>query len=418
VQFGAAAFTQTQVQTFAQIVASPEVLHRVKQDLHLERMSDSALRNEITAEAPTGQSIVQVHVSDPSPERAANIANSTSFAFKAVVEGYYAVSSDSGVQSPVRLYVTRPASAPSSPASPQPLLNIVLGLLLGLLVGVALAVARDILDTRIKDIDKLSKAAGAPPMGIVVDDSTATRHPIATRASTRNVRAENFRQLRANLQFANVDNRPQVIAVTSSIPGEGKSMVAMNLAATLAEAGFVVCLVDADLRRPTIAKALGLVGSVGLTSVLINQIGLQDALQNVGPNLLVLTSGPLPPNPSEVLASSAVREVVRSLLDLVDYVILDTAPLLPIADGSEVAALADGALMVARYKLTTEPQVKRAAVTLAAVDAKLLGVLLNRVPGRSVQYGSYYQYKEPTPPRTGRRWKGRTGEPERKELDA
>jgi capsular exopolysaccharide synthesis family protein len=419
VQYQAAAFTQTQVQTFAQIVGSPPVLHRVKHDLQLLHMSDSSLKGKLSADAPIGQSIVQLHVTDGNPDKAAAIANSVSLAFKSVVQGYYSDPANTDAQSPVRLYVTDPATAPDSPESPKPLLNIILGLLLGLLVGVGLAVARDILDTRIKDTDKLAKAAGAPGMGVVVEDPTADKHPIATRAGTRNLRAENFRQLRANLQFANVDEHPRIIAVTSSIPGEGKTMVAMNLATTLAEAGFVVCLVDADLRRPTVAKALGLASPVGLTSVLINQIDLVDALQNAGSNLYVLSSGPIPPNPSEVLASSYVRDVVRSLLDRVDYVILDTAPLLPVADGSEVAALADGTLLVVRYKLTTESQVKRSVASLARVDAKLLGVLLNRVPGRGGEYGyTYYRYEEPQAPRNGRFSKSRAAVPEHKEQNA
>jgi non-specific protein-tyrosine kinase len=418
VNYQAVAFTQTQVQTFAQIVGSPDVLKRVKQDLQLN-ISDSDLKGKLSADAPIGQSIVELHVSDGNPDTAAAIANSVSLAFKSVVEGYYADKSVKGAASPVRLYVTDPATAPSSPESPKPVLNIALGLLLGLLVGVGLAVARDILDTRIKDGDKLSKAAGAPSMGVVVEDPTATKFPIATRAGARNIRAENFRQLRANLQFANVDKHPRIIAVTSSIPGEGKTMVAINLATTLADAGFVVCLVDADLRRPTVARALGLARPVGLTSVLIKQIDLDDALQKAGANLYVLSSGPTPPNPSEVLASSYARDVIRSLLDRVDYVILDTAPLLPVADGSEVAALADGTLLVVRYKLTTEPQVKRATASLARVDAQLLGVLLNRVPGRRGEYGyTYYRYEADPPPRSGRFSKTRAAKPERKEVNA
>jgi non-specific protein-tyrosine kinase len=419
VQYQAVAFTQTQVQTFAQIVGSPDVLKRVKQDLHLD-ISDSALKDELSADAPIGQSIVRLHVSDGNADRAAAIANSASLAFKSMVEGYYAEKGSGGeTTNPVRLYVTDPATAPSGPASPQPVLNLLLGLLLGLLVGVGLAVARDILDTRIKDGDKLSKAAGAPSMGVIVEDPAANKHPIATRAGARNLRAENFRQLRANLQFANVDQHPRIIAVTSSIPGEGKTMVAINLATTLADAGFVVCLVDADLRRPTVAKALGLARPVGLTSVLIKQIDLDEALQKAGANLYVLSSGPTPPNPSEVLASSYAHEVIRSLLDRVDYVILDTAPLLPVADGSEVAALADGTLLVVRYKLTTEPQVKRAVASLGRVDAKLLGVLLNRVPGRRGEYGyTYYRYEADPPPRSGRFAQGRAPQPERKEVNA
>jgi non-specific protein-tyrosine kinase len=213
------------------------------------------------------------------------------------------------------------------------------------------------------------------------------------------MRAENYRQLRANLQFANVDEHPRVIAVTSSIPGEGKTTVAINLASTLAEAGFTVCLVDADLRRPTIAKVLGLLSPVGLTSVLIHQIDLSEAMQSAGSNFYVLTSGPTPPNPSEVLASSYVRDVVRSLLDKVDYVVLDTAPLLPVADGSEVAALADGTLLVARHGMTTDSHIRRSVHALARVDAKLLGVLLNRIPARkSSEYGyTYYRAENEVP---------------------
>jgi capsular exopolysaccharide synthesis family protein len=293
----------------------------------------------------------------------------------------------------VRLIVTKQATSPAVPVSPRPVVNIALGILLGLLFGIALAVARDVLDNRVKDAEGLAKVAGRPTMGVIVEDPKAQRHPIATRAGTRNVRAENFRQLRANLQFANVDAHPRVIAITSSVPTEGKTMVAINLASTLAEAGFTVCLVDADLRRPTIAKVLGLPSPVGLTNLLIQQIDLLEALQNAGSNLFVLSSGPTPPNPSEVLASSYVREVIRSLLERVDYVIVDTAPLLPVADGSEVAALADGSLLVARHKLTTEPQLKRAVTALERVDAKLLGVVLNRVPNkRSGEYGyTYYR---------------------------
>ena len=422
VQYQSVAFTQAQVQTFAQIVASPDVLERVKQDLHLN-ISDSALKGKLSADAPVGKSIVEVHVSDGNPYRAAVIANSVSLAFRSVVEGYYAERTGKRTAHPVRLYVTDPATAPSSPASPKPLLNIVLGLLLGLLVGVGLAVARDSLDTRIKDSDKLSKAAGAPSMGVVVEDPTARKQAIATRAGDRNLRAENFRQLRANLQFANVDKQPRIIAITSPIQGEGKTMVAINLAAALADAGFVVCLVDADLRRPTVAKALGLASSVGLTNVLIKQIDLDDALQKVGENLSVLTSGPIPPNPSEVLVSSLARDTVRTLLDRADYVIVDSAPLLPVADGSEVATLADGTLLVVRYKLTTEAQVKRAVASLARVDAKLLGVLLNRVPGRGGEYSyTYYQYEaeeEADPaPRSGHFARGRKAEPERGEVNA
>jgi capsular exopolysaccharide synthesis family protein len=404
-QYQAAAFAQFQVATYASIVDAPEVLKGVQTDLDLN-VSPSDLKGKISASAPTAKSLVVLHATDGSADQAAAIANSAAREFVKLVQNF--ATPAGGTDPTVRLYITDPATAPSKPASPNTLLNLALGVLLGLLIGASLAVVRDILDTRIKSADDLAKAAASPTMGVIVEDSTTSRHPIATRAGTRNMRAENYRQLRANLQFANVDEHPRVIAVTSSIPSEGKTTVAINLASTLAEAGFSVCLVDADLRRPTIARVLGLLSPVGLTSVLIHQIELSEAMQNAGSSFYVLTSGPTPPNPSEVLASSYVRDVIRSLLDKVDYVVCDTAPLLPVADGSEVAALADGTLLVARHGMTTDAHVKRAMHTLDRVDAKLLGVVLNRVPAKkNNEYGYTYYRSEVDAPTHSRRDGGR-----------
>ena len=151
----------------------------------------------------------------------------------------------------------RPGAGAGEPIAPRPLLNLVLGAIIGLLLGLSAAVLREVLDNRIKSPEQLAKLVGIPGMGLIVEDPRAAKTPVAVRAGERNPRGENFRQLRANLQFANVDAHPRIIAVTSSIPSEGKTSVAVNLAATLAEVGFTVCLVDADLRRPTVAKVLG-----------------------------------------------------------------------------------------------------------------------------------------------------------------
>lgn len=390
-------FAQQQVATYADTIDSPDVLKLVRQDLN-PGLTESQLAAKIFATAPPQRSLIEVSATDGSPDKAAALANSAATAFAKVTEEN---TTPADTKTPaVRLKVTKPATAPTSPISPNVLVNILLGLVLGLLAGIALAVARDVLDNRIKDPETLAKVSGSPAMGSVVEDPQTVQNVVATRVSRHSVRAENYRQLRANLQFANVDEHPRVIAVTSSIPGEGKTTVAINLASTLAEAGFSVCLVDTDLRRPAVARMLGLVDGVGLTSVLIHQIELSEALQHAGSSLYVLTSGAIPPNPSEVLASSYVRNVIRSLLDKVDYVVLDTAPLLPVADGSEVAALADGSLLVARYGITTDAQVRRALQTLERVDAPVLGVLLNRVPNRHKnEYGYAYhsQAKDRSP---------------------
>lgn len=389
-QYQAEYFVQTQIATYADTIDSPDLLKQVRRELNLDA-SDQELAARISATAPSQRSLVNVTATDSTADGAAALANAAAVAFVSFTE-QNTTSAGSGVPS-VLLKVTGPAASPASPTSPRPTLNIGLGVLLGLLAGLALAVARDALDNRIKDAEKLAAIANAPVMGVVVEDPKTNRRPIATRAGTHSIRAENFRQLRANLQFANVDKHPRVIAVTSSVPAEGKTTVALNLANTLAEAGFTVCLVDADLRRPAAARMLGLIDAVGLTSVLIDQVDLSEAIQSAGTNLEVLAAGPIPPNPSEVLASSRVRDVIRSLLERIDYVVLDTAPLLPVSDGAEVAALADGTLIVARYGVTTEPQVRRAIQHLNRVDARLVGVVLNRLPARRTEYG-YAAYRD------------------------
>ena len=383
-------YAQAQVSTYAAIIDSPDVLTTVIKNLELPYGSDE-LKTKITANTPAAQTLVNIHVVDASPSVAAAIANATSTAFIDVIQRY---STPAGSSTPsVRLFVTDPAVVPVSPVSPDVFTNIGLALALGLIVGVAFVVIRDVLDNRIRDLDDLSKTTGLSAMGRIVEDRKASEHVVAARSRTGSARAENYRQLRANLQFANVDDQPKVLAVSSSMPGEGKTTIAVNLATSLADAGLRVCLVDADLRRPAIATKLGLVAGVGLTSVLTKRVALRDALQPVGPNLTVLTSGPVPPNPSEILASSYVRDLVARLSEDVDFVIIDTAPLLPVVDGAEVAAFADGTLLVARHGSTTYPQLRRAVQSLLAVDATILGVALNRVPERS-QKNQYYAYYE------------------------
>ena len=156
-------------------------------------------------------------------------------------------------------------------------------------------------------------------LGLVPFDKRTPRSPIAFRSDPHSARSEAYRQLRTNLQFVDVDNPPRIIAVTSAIPGEGKTTTAINLAAALAEAGARVCLVEADLRRPSIAKALGLVGDVGFTTVVIGKAPVETVLQNAGRNLAVLTSGPIPPNPSELLISQHARQVIAELARNVDF---------------------------------------------------------------------------------------------------
>ena len=236
-------------------------------------------------------------------------------------------------------------------------------------------------------------------MGVVVEDPKTGRHPIATRAGTRNIRAENFRQLRANLQFANVDEHPRVIAITSSIPSEGKTTVAINLASTLAEAGFTVCLVDADLRRPTIAKVLGLAepGRPDQRADPPDRASRSAAERRLEPLRAELRPDPAEPERGARVVLRARRHPLAARQGRLRRHRHRAAA----AGGRRLRGRRPRRRHAARRAATASPPTPRSSAPCqrcARVDAKLLGVVLNRMPVRacSGEYGYTYYRAEPT----------------------
>lgn len=382
-------FVQARVQNYLTIATSPTVLSPVVKDLGLD-MTTQKLAGKVKATAPQNRSLITISVTDRNPEVAARLANAITAEFNSVVPKIE--QTDQNGRPLVKLSVVHPATVPSAPVSPRKAINILGGMMLGLLIGVAVVAVRDLLDNTVrgpKDFEEL----GVPVLGSVPMDKRATQAQIAFRDDAHSPRAEAYRQLRTNLQFVDVDNPPKIIAVTSAMPGEGKSTTAVNLAAALAEAGFRTCLIETDLRRPSLAGSLGLIGDVGFTSVLIGATQVEDVLQNAGRNLAVLTSGPVPPNPSELLVTDQARNLIHSIADEVDFVVLDTAPLLPVTDGAEMATIADVTLLVHRLGKTTHDQAVRAVQALAKVGERPVGVVLNMISrGNSGAYGYEYGY--------------------------
>lgn len=395
-------FVQARVQSYTSIATSPEVAQQVVDELHLA-LSASDLADKITADAPANKVLVNIHVVDHNASTAATLANAVAKVFATVVE--QTEQTDANGNSVVKLTVIHPARIPSSPVKPDPVLYIGLGLAVGVLLGVGLVVVRDMLDNTVKgpsDFEEL----GLSVLGMVPKDARTKKSPIAFRGDSHGLRAEAYRLLRTNLQFVGVDDAPHVIAVTSAVLGEGKSTTALNLAAALAEAGHRVCLVEADLRRPTLAKSLGLVPEIGFTTVLIGKVPLAQALQNAGRNLAVLTSGSVPPNPSELLNSAHARELIAEVAAQTDYTILDTAPLLPVADGAEVASLAEATILVHRAGKTSREQVSRAVTALGKVGVRPVGVIVNMVTRKLGRYDyedNYYYTYRPRPSRRHRK---------------
>ena len=409
-------FSQARVQSYASIVTTRQVIAPVVQKLGL-RTTPEELASRITAVAPLNTVLIDITVRDTEPKRAARIANAVAQRFSAVVERLEAPKRAPGSAqkrksrptgagaSPVSLGVTQEAVAPAGPVSPRPLVNLVAGVLGGLLLGAGLVALRETLDTTLKTSETLGEFTKLPGLGSIPYDRNVPRQPLVS-ADAHSPRAEAFRKLRTNLQFSQVDEPPRIIAVTSSVPGEGKTNTAVNLALSLAEAGLSTCLVDGDLRRPCVASTFGLVQDAGLTTVLIGQARIEDVMQQAGGRLSVLASGAVPPNPTELLASARMEEVLRELADTYEVVIVDTAPLLPVADTLGLASFAQGALLVVRAAKTRREQVRTAAESLDRVSVRVLGTVFNMAPvPRGDRYGTYGSYGELPAPRVADRRK-------------
>ena len=380
--------SQLRMKSYVELATKEPVLQPVVDKLKLPYTWEH-LGSEVSASSPTGTVLLNVSVLDPSPSRARDIANALGTRFSSYVSQLETVDT-SGAS--VKLSVVQPANLPSSSATPKVARDLIAGLLLGLAVGLIAAFLREALDTTVKDTDDLESTLHLTGLGVIPFDADTPSHPLAVGADSKVNRGEAFRQLRTNLQFIQVDRQPRSILVTSSIAGEGKTTTAANIAISLAQVGVDVIVVEGDLRRPRLCGYLGLENAVGLTSVLVGWAELDDVLQHWGPEgttLRVLGSGPLPPNPSELLATDQMRRLLHDLEDAADVVIIDGPPLLPVADSAVLAAAASGTLVVVRQGKTRREQVKKTLASLAAVDARVFGAVLNMAPLKS---GSDYYY--------------------------
>lgn len=385
-------FARQIVASYVEVVPTALVLEPVIDELGLD-MSVGELAGKVSAEAPLNTVNLTITVTDTDPERAADIADATAASLTNAVQTTLERPATEGGASPVQLTTVQPAVVPTVPVSPNTTLNIVLGLLLGLAAGIGVAVLRSVLDTRVRTLHDVEQLSSAPLLGGIAFDPDAPKRPLIVHADPRSPRSESFRALRTNLQFLNVEDGPRIFVVTSSGPGEGKSTTTTNLAIALAETGARVALVDGDLRKPRVADYMGIEGGVGLTNVLIGRVELADALQKWGRGqLFVLPSGPVPPNPAEMLGSSAMDGVLAALGEHFDYVLIDAPPLLLVTDAAVLAKKSRGAIMVAASGRVKKQDVLGALRTLETAGGQLLGLIVTMLPTRgpdSYGYGAY-----------------------------
>lgn len=299
------------------------------------------------------------------------------------------------------------ATPGASPVEPRPIRSAVLGGFVGLLLGIGLAFLIEYLDDSVKNKEDLERVVGGnvPVIGLIPSVPSwraKDEAMVISLSDPRSPAAEAYRTLRTSIQFLALDQPVRTLQVTSANAREGKTTTLVNLGVALARAGQRVAIVCCDLRRPRVHEFFGLDNDTGLTSVLLGKVPLTGALQEVRDQnrLLVLASGPLPPNPSELLSSKRTVEVLTSLQTEADIVLLDSPPVLPVTDALVLSGRVDATLLVAVAGSTTLKEAARAAELLRQVDAPLVGCVLNGVDEDGAYgYGSQYYRYDKTPGR-------------------
>jgi polysaccharide biosynthesis transport protein len=303
------------------------------------------------------------------------------------------------------------ARVPSRPIEPNIPRNLAFAFMLGLTTGVGLAFLLEGLDNTVRTTEQAQMISGLPPLGMIPMGSRSAREgaggkrlviatskeavELVAQVRPQSQMAESYRALRTSLLLSNLGAPPKVIMITSALPQEGKTTTSINCAVVLAQKGIRVLLIDADLRRPSIHKTLGMGPRSGLSNVLTGSATLQQTItrSTVLPNLSVLPAGTPPPNPAELLASTNMRDVLEELRGQYDHIVVDTPPTLSVTDAVVLSPRADAIVLVIRSGQTTKQALRRSRDILAQVNAKVSGVLLNAVDLSSPDYYYYYEYQ-------------------------
>lgn len=396
-------YTQAQMLSFARLVTMPVVLEPVIERLGLDTTA-SSLAGRVSARQAQSTTILEIQATAGGPEAAAALAREVTEELMVVVRAVAPTDEDG--ESAVKMLVVNEASVPEFPIAPSTRRNVLAGFVVGLLLGGLLAYLRDALDTRVRSPEDVQEAVDLPVLGSISRSSRRRRSSPQIAPRLEGPRAEEFRRMRANLRFLGVDQDGLCLVVTSAVAGEGKTTTCLELAVTLAEADLSVLVVDADLRRPRVATYLGLEPSSGLSGVLIGGAGIEDVVvQPWGVHGIdVVAAGQVPPNPSELLATRTLGDLLVRARSRYDVVLVDAPPLLPVADAAVLSVLASGVVLVVDTTRSRRAHVREAVQAVEQAGGRILGAVLNRVPPhRSTEY----RYAQDTAPPTRRARHGR-----------
>ena len=388
--------------SYVQQATSIEVAALVVDALKLP-VSPGALASTVSASLPANTAIIDITATADTPQAAQKIADAWVNALcKRIAELEKPAEGSSAV---THFVLSSSAPLNTLPSSPNVPATLAIALVLGALMAVVYGMIRNQLDRGVRSAETVEAALGVSVIGTipVTDELAGDSHVLGHRtplgAAGSAATLEAIRELRTNLSYVDVDDPPRVLLVTSSVPSEGKSTLTANLATVIARSGQPVVVVDADMRHPSQGRTFGLLEGAGLSDVLAGRVALREVLQDPGisANLRVLTAGRMPPNPSELLGSRTMRELLVALSELA-VVIVDAPPLLPVTDAAVLSKSVDGVLVVVNARSTKMDQVAKGLRNLRQASGNLTGVVLNRVPRRGADavgygyYGSEYGY--------------------------
>jgi len=392
IQGGTAA--EQKVRSYVEIATSDRVLAPVVDDLGLD-ITVRQLADRVRASTPTESVMLSIGVTTADPTEAARLADAVAASLIEVVTDDLEATPARGAAA-LTLHALGRADVPTRPSAPDHVVLAVGGALGGGALALGVVAAAAAADTRVRTRADLDEVDGGPVLGEISFDRRLDERGLVVHAEPHSPSAESYRQMRTNLQFLDFGAAGRSLVVTSSVPGEGKSTTAANLAIALAESGARVALVDGDLRRPRVGSMMGIEEAVGLTDVLTGRLPVDEALQPWGTgSLVVLPAGTLPPNPTQLLGSPAMRAVLTALTAAADIVIVDAPPLLPVTDATLLAKVTGGALLAVGGGRVTRRQLTRARAALDGTGCRTLGTVLTMAPPNRA--GSYEYRYERTP---------------------
>jgi capsular exopolysaccharide synthesis family protein len=382
------AYTQNQMLSFGQLATSSRVLQPVIDKLDLQVTTDELARS-ISVSIPQSTVILDIQASSTSASESAEIANAVASSLTRVVGEIAPTGADSSPT--VNAQIIESATVPTVQALPDKTRDTALGILAGILLGLLEAFTITALDTRIRSVEILGQIVSRPVLGTVSRVREQNGIEVMVATDPIGYSAEEFRRIRASLAYASVSDPLRRLLITSSLPGEGKSTVATNLALIMADQQHRILLIDADLRKPRVHEYLGIEGSVGLTTVFVGDVTFEQAKMSWGSGTLdVLTAGLLPPNPAEVLTSVSMRRFLAEVGSQYDLVIIDSPPVLSVADASLLAPAVDGVVVVVDSVNTRRSQLIRSVKEIENAGGRIVGMILNHTKRSDETKARYY----------------------------